>query len=104
VIGEQKPNRLISWHSIEGSSLPNRGSVRFTPSDGGTRVDIRMGYTPPGGQLGHAVAAVFGDDPKSAMDEDLNRLKTLLESGSTSIGGRDVADNLGMQGEAGPWS
>jgi uncharacterized membrane protein len=49
-----------------------------------------MGYTPPAGVLGHAVASLFGSDPKHAMDEDLARLKTLLEQGKTSSEGQDI--------------
>jgi len=31
------------------------------------------------GALGHAVAALLGADPKKQLDEDLLRLKSLLE-------------------------
>jgi hypothetical protein len=41
-----------------------------------------MEYAPPAGLAGHTVASFLGQDPKSAMDEDLNRLKTLIEQGS----------------------
>jgi uncharacterized membrane protein len=48
-----------------------------------------MSYNPPGGAIGHAVAALFGADPKRAMDEDFVRLKSLLEIGKTRLpGGR----------------
>ena len=40
-----------------------------------------MSYSPPGGMLGHAVAASFGRDPKRQMDDDLARLKTTIETG-----------------------
>jgi uncharacterized membrane protein len=43
-----------------------------------------MEYLPPAGVLGHAVAELFGVDPRQAMNEDLVRLKTLLEEGKTS--------------------
>jgi uncharacterized membrane protein len=32
--------------------------------------------------LGHAVAALFGADPKAEMDEDLMRMKSLIETGT----------------------
>jgi uncharacterized membrane protein len=53
-------------------------------SDDVTRIEVRMTYHPPGGAMGHAIATLFGDDPKSAMDADLVRLKSLLEDGKTS--------------------
>jgi uncharacterized membrane protein len=40
-----------------------------------------VSYTPPGGWLGHGVAAAFGIDPKCSLDADLVRLKTLLKTG-----------------------
>jgi uncharacterized membrane protein len=40
-----------------------------------------MSYNPVMGGLGHAVAALFGADPKSRIDEDLMRMKTMIETG-----------------------
>src|SRR5690606_34581635 len=48
-----------------------------------TRVDIKLTYTPPLGTLGHVAASLFGADPKSEMDADLLRLKTVIERGRT---------------------
>lgn len=75
------PNELIEWSSVEGSPVQHTGSIRLQPADGGTRVHIRMSYTPPAGVLGHAVAKLFGADPKTELDEDLMRLKSTLETG-----------------------
>lgn len=78
-------NRLISWRSIEGSPVGTAGIVRFQPQgEGATRVDIHLSYTPPAGALGHALAAVLGTDPKRMMDEDLIRMKSLIEDGRTT--------------------
>ena len=85
------PNELIAWKSVEGSPIASAGIVRFDPNpDGGTRIDIRLAYNPLVGALGHAVAALFGVDPKRAMDEDLVRLKSLLEDGKTTADGATV--------------
>jgi uncharacterized membrane protein len=79
------PNERIAWKSVEGSTVENSGSVSFRRvSDDVTRIEVRMTYHPPGGAMGHAIATLFGDDPKSAMDADLVRLKSLLEDGKTS--------------------
>jgi uncharacterized membrane protein len=40
-----------------------------------------MSYTPPAGALGHAVARIFGADPKSELNDDLMRMKVFLETG-----------------------
>jgi uncharacterized membrane protein len=85
------PNEMIAWSSLPDQPVKTMGSVRFDRNeDQSTRVTVRMGYTPPAGVLGHAVASLFGSDPKNAMDEDLARLKTLLEQGKTSSEGRDI--------------
>ncbi|HEY5572413.1 MAG TPA: hypothetical protein VIK64_05285, partial [Anaerolineales bacterium] len=57
---------------------------------GGTRVTVRMSYTPPAGAVGHAVASLFGVDPKKAMDDDLVRMKSLIEEGKTTAEGKQV--------------
>jgi uncharacterized membrane protein len=76
------PNEMLAWRTIEGSSVAHSGMVRFEPTrDGRTRANVRMSYNPPGGWLGHGVAAVFGVDPKRSLDADLARVKTLLETG-----------------------
>ena len=46
-----------------------------------------MSYSPPAGVFGHALAWLFGSDPKTEMDEDLVRLKSLLEIGRTRAHG-----------------
>ncbi len=87
-------NREMAWRSVEGSTVDNRGRVRFEHDrDGGTRVHVELEYMPPGGVLGHAVAKAFGVDPKTEMDDDLQKLKSLIETGRLP---RDTAaDRLG---------
>jgi uncharacterized membrane protein len=76
------PNELLAWRTVEGSPIGHAGVIRFEPTpDRRTRVQIRMTYNPPGGWLGHAIAAAFGADPKSSLDADLVRMKSLIETG-----------------------
>ncbi|MFN6962551.1 MAG: SRPBCC family protein [Pyrinomonadaceae bacterium] len=85
-------NELIAWRSVEGSTVENAGYVVFEPADGGaTEVSVHLSYNPPAGALGHAVARLFGADPGSEMDEDLMRMKTMLETGQAP---RDAARPL----------
>lgn len=85
------PGEYIAWESIHGSEVQGEGFVRFIPNeDGSTRIDVRICYNPPLGMLGHFVAMLFGDDPKHALDEDLVRLKSLIEDGKTHAKGREV--------------
>jgi uncharacterized membrane protein/gas vesicle protein len=82
VITERIPNQVIAWKTVPGSTVEHAGIIRFDSNpDGTTRVDIRMSYNPPAGAIGHVVASLFGADPKSEMDADLARMKTLIETG-----------------------
>ena len=79
------PNELIEWETVPDSQVQHAGFVRFDENwDGGTRVSVQLSYVPPAGALGHAVAQLFGVDPRQAMNDDMVRLKSLLEDGRTS--------------------
>jgi uncharacterized membrane protein len=85
------PNQLLAWKTTPGQPVRHSGAVRFDEDPrGGTRIDVRMTYRPPAGALGHAVAALFGADPKKALDDDLVRFKSLLETGKTTAHGEEV--------------
>jgi uncharacterized membrane protein len=85
--------------------------VQFHPNTiGGSTVTVRMGYTPPAGVFGHAVASLMGMNPRQAMNEDLARLKSIFESGratntgqelepSNRIRSYDTADTVDRQSE-----
>jgi uncharacterized membrane protein len=98
-ITQRVPNQIFAWRSVDGASIGNAGIVRFDPEgDGCTRVDIQMSYNPPAGAVGHAIAAMFGADPKHAMDEDLVRFQSLLERGKTTAHHHEVrADEVGVK-------
>jgi uncharacterized membrane protein len=76
------PNALVEWRCVADCPVQHWGIVRFDANGyGGTRVNIRLFYLPPGGVLGHALAALFRSDPKSEMDADLMRMKNAVETG-----------------------
>ncbi len=77
------PNELIAWRSIDGSRVDNAGSVHFEPAFGGrgTIVKVVLRYDPPAGVFGAAVSKFLGEDPAMNVQEDLRRLKMLLETG-----------------------
>jgi uncharacterized membrane protein len=80
---EDVPNRLISWHSLEGSDVDNAGAVRFeeAPGQRGTIVRVDITYRPPGGKFGAAVAKLFGKAPDQEVQGDLFRFKQVMETG-----------------------
>jgi uncharacterized membrane protein len=80
VLTQQGPNEVIAWRSEPGSMLENAGIIRFAGTDRGTRVDLRLCYHPPAGGAGQAVAELLGSDPRNKLNEDLGRMKALLEA------------------------
>lgn len=81
-----RPNESIAWQSVDdASAIGMRGSVRFVPEAGNaTRLHVRLSYAPPLGALGHSLAKAFGTDPKHQLDDDLLRLKSILERGAAT--------------------
>lgn len=90
IMTQDVPNELIAWETLPDSTVKHSGQVRFREINTGTQVNVRMQYTPPAGVVGHAVAAFFGSDPKSAMDTDLVRFKNLMEEGETRSEGQTI--------------
>lgn len=89
IVTRLEPRKAIAWRSIEGSRVQNAGLIRFEANGPDrTRVHVRMRYVPPAGVVGHAVASLFGADPKTELDEDLLRAKSYLETGKPA---RDAA-------------
>jgi uncharacterized membrane protein len=80
VLTQQGPNDVIAWRSEPGSTLENAGIIRFASTGRGTRVDLRFCYHPPAGGAGQAVAELLGSDPRNKLNEDLGRMKALLEA------------------------
>ena len=79
---ETEPTR-IAWRSLEGSQVPNEGSVRFQerPGENSTEVHVHLKYQPPMGPVGMAVAKLFGEEPSQQVGEDLRRFKQRMETG-----------------------
>jgi uncharacterized membrane protein len=84
VLTQQAPDQVIAWRSESGSMLDNAGVIRFMPSGTGTRVNLRFCYHPPAGGAGQAVAELLGSDPRAKLNEDLGRMKALLEATTRS--------------------
>lgn len=90
-IHRREQEREIVWATLPGQHTEHTGMVRFEPCNGGTSVHLQMRYRPPAGMIGHAIAHVLGWDPKARLDDDLIRMKALLEDGRTRAHGEHVA-------------
>ncbi|MGH8503755.1 MAG: SRPBCC family protein [Gammaproteobacteria bacterium] len=88
VTTELIPREIVAWKTKLGSPVEHSGSIRLEAVDHGTRLEVKMSYNPPGGAIGHRIAALFGADPKTELDADLLRMKTFLETGHAA---RDAA-------------
>ena len=83
VIHNEIENEIIAWRSLPGSDVDHAGSVQFkdAPGNRGTEVRVEMQYNPPAGVMGAMVAKLFGEEPTQQFEEDLHRLKQILEAG-----------------------
>jgi uncharacterized membrane protein len=79
-------NDHISWQSLPGAEVPNKGTVRFEalPHDRGTVVRVAIIYDPPGGILGSKFAKILGRAPEQITGSDLRRFKQIMETGEIS--------------------
>jgi len=93
------PNELVAWRSRPGASVHSSGVVRFERTADGTKVDVRLAYSPPGGMIGHGVARLLGADPRKEMNDDLLRFKSLVELGKATGHERVTRDEIAKAAE-----
>lgn len=86
-IVDQKENGYFSWRSLGDSEVDNGGTVKFdvAPAKEGTLLTVVMGYNPPAGKPGLQLAYFLGDAPEQQLEENLNRLKSILEKGTGGV-------------------
>ncbi|MFI9526455.1 SRPBCC family protein [Micromonospora rosaria] len=92
-IVDEVAGEKIAWRSTGNPDVPNAGTVRFVPAPDGvsTEVHVLLTYDIPGGAVGKAVAKYFGEEPHQQLDDDLRRLKQVLETGEV------------LRSEGAPW-
>src|SRR5262249_34459407 len=104
-ITTDRPNEMIAWRSLPGSTVETEDSVHFLPAPGnrGRGVKVVMHYNPPAGKVGDWIAYLFGRSGEQETREDLRRFKRLIETseipttrGQPSGRGRDLPEQTGM--------
>lgn len=77
---DEKEGEYIVWQSLEGSDVPNEGSVHFNElPNGKTQVTVSLVYFPLGGQMGAFIAKLFGEEPSGQVEDDLRNFKLIME-------------------------
>lgn len=80
-LGALLANQRIEWDSDPTALIRNSGEIRFDDLRGrGTRVRVCLAYSPPAGALGLAAAGILGFDPRTRIDSDLLKMKSLIET------------------------
>src|SRR5579885_87664 len=94
-ITEDSPNELIAGRSVEGANVDNAVTVRFEEAPGGrgTIVHVDLEYSAPGGVVGSMVAKLFGEEPAQQINDDLRRLKQVIEVGEIVLSDGTYFDN-----------
>jgi uncharacterized membrane protein len=82
-----RPGELIAWRSLPGSEIDTAGSVHLAGNGAGrgTVVWVVLKFDPPGGKIGATIASWVGADPEQQIQEDLQRFKRLMESGTPQV-------------------
>jgi uncharacterized membrane protein len=82
-----RPGELIAWQSV-GGAVDHAGTVRFDRAADGrsTRVRVELQYDPPGGEIAHVLARLFGHDAGAQIDHDLREFKRAVEAGELTPG------------------
>ena len=82
-IVDERPNQLIAWRSLDDADIRHAGTVEFERGAGGrgTTIRVSLTYAPPGGKFAAVIAKVFGEEPSQHVQDDLRRLKQLMEAG-----------------------
>jgi uncharacterized membrane protein len=83
---EDRPGELLAWRSLPGQPVHHAAAFRFRPAPGGRGTEVRLDveYQPPGAPLVRAVARLLGSAAEYLAEEDLRRLKQILEAGETA--------------------
>ena len=83
---EDRPGELLAWRSDPGASVHHSGALRLRPAPGGRGTEVRLDveFDPPGSALGRSIALLLGSATAYRVEDDLRRLKQLLEAGETA--------------------
>ncbi|TDO73209.1 putative membrane protein [Flavobacterium chryseum] len=79
-IVKDRKDRLLSWNSLEGSTIRNAGKVIFKSHGSSTELDITISYHAPLGIAGESAAKLLNPYFEKLVKNDVATLKEYLES------------------------
>jgi len=77
-----EPNKLLSWHSMPGSTIDNSGKVKFTDNGTSTDVEVTISYHAPLGKAGEIAAKLFNPVFERMVTRDIENFKKYIEVGT----------------------
>lgn len=79
-----KPNELLSWHSLPNSTIDNAGKVRFTDNGTSTNIEVTLSYHAPLGKAGELTAKLLTPMFKNMLQKDIEGFKEYIENGTVA--------------------
>jgi uncharacterized membrane protein len=79
IIKDEK-DKLLSWNSLENSSIKNAGKVVFKSKGNATEIDVTISYHAPLGIAGESAAKLLNPYFEKLVKDDISNLKVYLES------------------------
>ncbi len=77
-----EPSKVLSWHSMPGSTIDNAGKVSFRKLDESTtEIEVVISYHAPLGFAGEAAAKLLNPVFEKIVKSDIESLKSYLEEG-----------------------
>jgi len=85
-IVKDEPGRLLSWRSLQGSTIDNAGKVEFRDAlgDQGTELRVMITYRPPAGNIGSGIAKLMNPMFEKVVRKDVNNFKSFMDAGNVS--------------------
>lgn len=79
-----EPNRLLSWHSMTGSTIENAGKVRFVDNGTTTTIQVTISYHAPLGKAGEAAAGLLTPMFENMLQTDVEGFKEYIEGAGSA--------------------
>lgn len=78
-IVKDRKNKLLSWNSLEESTIRNAGKVIFKDKGSSTELDITISYHAPLGIAGESAAKLLNPYFEKLVKDDISNIKSYLE-------------------------